>query len=228
MIYIGIDDTDNKTSRGTGHLARLTADDLGTDYEVKGVSRHQLLFDPRIPYTAKNSSAAIHLNLLDVDIDVLFERVKKVMLDNFEVGSDPGLVVSKAVSSDYIKFGNRAKKDILKFGEAYQLVERDNSTRLESLGGTQDGVIGALAAVGLAAGGNDGRYIRVGSVRDLEGLMSIQQVLSAGVDEIRMIDGRVVDDGIIVAEKLRPARRGSKVILFVEAGKEGWKPLKLD
>ena len=61
MIYIGIDDTDNKTSRGTGHLARLIAADLAQDYRLLGVTRHQLLVDPRIPYPAKNSSAAIAL-----------------------------------------------------------------------------------------------------------------------------------------------------------------------
>ena len=62
MIYIGLDDTDVLESRGTGHLAREIARSLKADYDVQGVTRHQLLVDPRVPCTKNNSCAAIHLN----------------------------------------------------------------------------------------------------------------------------------------------------------------------
>jgi hypothetical protein len=63
-VFIGLDDTDNLESRGTGWLARDIAAELSADYPVVGVTRHQLLVDPRVPYTSHNSSAAI---TLDVD-----------------------------------------------------------------------------------------------------------------------------------------------------------------
>ena len=60
-ILIGIDDTDNKDSRGTGFLSRQLAkriqeQDLG---KVKGISRHQLYVHPDIAYTSQNSSACL-------------------------------------------------------------------------------------------------------------------------------------------------------------------------
>ncbi|WP_041355139.1 hypothetical protein [Nitrosococcus halophilus] len=57
--FIGIDDTDNRESRGTGYRART----LGAQLEEKGlailegVTRHQLLVSPAIPYTSHNSAA---------------------------------------------------------------------------------------------------------------------------------------------------------------------------
>ncbi len=64
MIYlVGIDDTDNLESRGTGFIGRtmgeeISAAGLGI---CGGVSRHQLLFDPRVPYTSHNSSLCLEI-----------------------------------------------------------------------------------------------------------------------------------------------------------------------
>ena len=60
---LAIDDTDNLTSRGTGFLARQLALRMAEAgiAEVKAITRHQLLVDPRIPYTSHNSSACLVL-----------------------------------------------------------------------------------------------------------------------------------------------------------------------
>jgi len=63
MLFIGLDDTDTLESRGTGRLARRIAAALAADYSVLGVTRHQLLVDPRVPCTRNNSSAAIALGM---------------------------------------------------------------------------------------------------------------------------------------------------------------------
>ena len=55
MYLIGMDDTDNLESRGTGHMARQVAVTLEADHVILGVIRHQLLVDPRVPYTKRNS-----------------------------------------------------------------------------------------------------------------------------------------------------------------------------
>ena len=60
-LLIGIDDTDNLDTRGTGYRARTLAQglvDAGLA-AVHGITRHQLLVDPRIPYTSHNSSACL-------------------------------------------------------------------------------------------------------------------------------------------------------------------------
>ncbi len=92
MIYIGLDDTDNDDSRGTGRLARAIAGSLSARFPVRGVSRHQLLVDPRIPYTSHNSSATIHIETdAPVDLDALADEVGAMIRADFQEGSDPGL-----------------------------------------------------------------------------------------------------------------------------------------
>ena len=56
MIYVGIDDTDTVDTPGTNQLAKALVMRLARDYECVSIVRHQLLFDPRIPYTSKNGS----------------------------------------------------------------------------------------------------------------------------------------------------------------------------
>jgi tRNA(Ile2) C34 agmatinyltransferase TiaS len=229
MIYIGMDDTDNLESRGTGRLAREIAQDLSLDFTVTGVTRHQLLVDPRIPFTSHNSSAAIGLaETSQIDLEALFERVKALMMAGFVYGSDPGLCVAGAVSAQALsEFGRRAQGEVLSQAEAYQLAAK-HGVLLAGLGGSQDGVIGALAAVGLAASGEDGRYLLVGRTRDLSGLQELQAVLQAGISAVLTLDGQAVTQGLVQAEKLRPARRGGQPVLVVEWQDDHWQPLKLN
>ena len=41
-------------------------------------------------------------------------------------------------------------------------------------------------------------------------------------------DGLPVEQGLILADKLRPARRGNQPILYVEWQQDHWEPLKLN
>jgi hypothetical protein len=227
-LFIGLDDTDTPESRGTGHLARHIAAALARDYPLLGVTRHQLLFDPRVPYTAKNSSAAIVLAPNGhVAPEALMSHVQAMMREHFNPGSDPGLCIAPRVPGPITAFGRRAQREIVTQEEARSLAA-DHAIHLAGLGGTQDGVIGALAAVGLAASGDDGRYVSVGRSRDLSGLQPVTTVLAAGIADIRTLDGRRVTDGLILTDKLRPARRGAQPIAFVEWAEGYWRPLKLD
>lgn len=227
-IFIGIDDTDNKESRGTGHLARSIAERLFTQYPVSGILRHQLLFDPRVPYTAKNSCAAIILTPeILPDLQVIFNQIEAIMLENFQPGSDPGLCVATEVPTAIIEFGRKAQSDLVHQSEARSLAE-EHQILLRGLGGTQDGVIGALSAVGLAYSGQDGRYIEIGAIRALSGLQSVERVLQAGVHSIRTLDDVPVLEGMVLADKMRPARRFNQPILYVQQEDGFWQPLKLD
>ena len=61
IFYIGIDDTDILEGPGTGKIARGVAsrlEELGLGRH-RGVIRHQLLVDPRIPYTSHNSAKCV-------------------------------------------------------------------------------------------------------------------------------------------------------------------------
>jgi len=226
LIYIGMDDTDTLHSRGTGHLARVVAADLASDLCIAGVTRHQLLEDARVPCTAKNSCAAILVDD-EVDLDSLFARVKTMMLSSFIPGSDPGLCICKDVPPAVVAYGERVKQTLVTQMEARELA-RLHDVHLEGLGGDEDGVIGALAAVGLAASGDDGRYVQIGAIRDLTGMAVVADVLEAGVARVETLDGQRIETGLVLADKLRPARRGGEPVIIVEPMADGWRPLKLN
>jgi tRNA(Ile2) C34 agmatinyltransferase TiaS len=228
-VLIGLDDTDNEESRGTGHLARLIAASLSEAGAVLGVTRHQLLVDPRVPYTSHNSSAAIHLETNGgIDLSILFDRVRSFMLADFQPGSDPGLCVAAGVVPHAItEFGRSAQKEVITQAQARELASAVGF-RLQGLGGSEDGVIGALAAVGLAASGEDGRYLLVGRIRELAGLQPVQALLSAGVVAVKTLDGDPVDQGMVLADKLRPARRSGVPIQYVDWQGDHWQPVKLN
>ena len=247
MIYIGLDDTDNLESRGTGHLARLLADHLCPDYDVYGITRHQLLVDPRIPYTAKNSCATLHIRDdstscrgVSFDLNALAERVAVFVQHEAAQGSDPAICVVDDVPVAISDFGRRVQRSVVTQAEARALANA-HGMLLQGLGGTEDGVIGALAAAGLAATGNDGRFVHVGAVRELVGPQSIEVILAAGVAEVRDLNEHPILEGTVavggndsshrhapIQGRLRPAMREGKPILYVEPGNPDWKPLKLD
>ena len=232
MIYIGLDDTDNKTSRGTGRLARAMAATLSDRYRVWGITRHQLLVDPRVPYTSHNSSATLHLmEDGNVDLSALADEAQALMLDDFQDGSDPGLCIARTILPEMVQFGQRAKIDVVHQSTARDLASRCGCI-LRGLGGTDDGVIGALAGVGLAVTGNDGRFLLIGRSRDLQGVQPVKAILDCGIADVRTMEGRSLDQGLVDTEgKLRPAYREGCAILFVarhESDPSLWKPVKLD
>jgi tRNA(Ile2) C34 agmatinyltransferase TiaS len=227
QYIIGIDDTDNLESRGTGHLARMMAIALAQDFRVHGVTRHQLLQDERVPMTAKNSSAGILFEGDPYPLEEIASYARKMLLGDFQPGSDPGLCVATAVPAEIISYGGRAQREFVYQQEARNLAAA-HGIYLEGLGGTEDGVIGALAAVGLAASGNDGRYVQIGTIRDLEGMQPLSTVLATGIIAVQTVDAQPVIDGLVLADKLRPARRDGQPILFVERQADHWLPLKLD
>ena len=233
MVFIGLDDTDTLESRGTGYLARQIAAALASDYPVLGVTRHQLLRDPRVPCTKNNSSAAIALNIngrLGPGAPLecaLLECVQAAMVADYQPGSDPGLCVTSTVPTAITEFGRRAQRQLVTQDEARALAAA-HTIPLVGLGGTQDGVIGALAAVGLAASGEDGRYVLLGRSRELSGLQPVSALLAAGIAAVQTLDGQPVTGGLVQTDKLRPARRGGRPIAVVEWEGDCWQPLKLD
>lgn len=230
MFFIGLDDTDNLESRGTGHLARQIAAVLAADYRVLGVIRHQLLRDPRVPCTKNNSCAALLLPRNgdgDPSVPDLLARVREMMLADYQPGSDPGLCVAAHVPPAVTRFGQRAQRELVTQAEARDLAAA-HGLALLGLGGDEDGVIGALAAVGLAAQGNDGRYVQVGRLRTLTGLQPVAALLEAGLAAVQTLDGRPVVDGLVQTDRLRPARRNGRPVAVVEWNGDHWLPLKLD
>jgi hypothetical protein len=224
-FFLSIDDTDSLNSRGTGRLARAIADTLGQEYPVTAVTRHQLFVHESIPYTSHNSCAVIHIGPTAPDqAERIFSVARRVMLEDFVEGSDPGIALAHIgeVTPAMVAFGQDAKRTVLTQEKARTLA-KNCSIRLEGLGGTEDGVIGAMAGIGLASTGYDGRYLQKGRIRDILGPASAEMLLAAGIDMILTLDGVPVTTGTIMSQEGKSVKacpiRG-KTVLFVEE-KEG-------
>ena len=236
MIYAGIDDTDVKDSPGTNQLARWLIARLRPDYRSLVAVRHQLLFDPRVPYTSKNSSASLVWEpSARGSVEDLAAKIRGLMGEWFVTGSDPGLCVTDRVPGEIVSFGQRCQREIVSQDEARGLASR-HAVFLEGLGGTEDGVIGALAAVGLCAGGNDGRVVSIGVwPDDLSGPQDVALLHARGVAEIRDAASgeRIISGRVDVGKRLRPSWREGRVVLFVtpappqSAARARWQAVRL-
>lgn len=227
MEYIiGIDDTDNKESRGTGFHARRMAHLLEKQELafVKGITRHQLFLHPDIPYTSQNSSAAILLSTSN--ICKCLNACKEFLTSIAPAGSDIGIACIQKDShyNNLEKWGYNAKSEILTQKAALQLANRENIF-LEGLTGSKDGIIGALAATGLRKSGDDGRFIWLKGIKELrefpEGIYSLSGLIDqTGIDGYHEINNPKteinLESRIILNNWIRPVLKGNKVILLLE------------
>jgi len=226
---IGIDDTDVPGSRGTGRLARMVAAELmARGMRPCGVTRHQLLVHPDVPYTTHNSAACVAAEGDEPPEDALFSWLCDYVAAHSPDGADPGVCLARAesVGGRVTAFGERAQREVVSADEARALA-RDGSHLLAGLAGTRRGVIGAIAAVGLRAGGSDGRFIELGRIREIEGAVSVSEILAAGVDRVVAADGSRpgVSDLVETHGWVRPRLSGGRAVLYVGRRDEddvGW------
>ena len=234
MIYVGIDDTDIVGSPGTNQLARRIVGRLGGIAGGSIVCRHQLFFDPRVPYTSGNGSASIQLPRgEDVPRDELLETIRRVMREWFVAGSDPGLALATDTCKEMDVFAQRARREVVDQAAARAVAARAQC-HLEGLGGTNQGIIGALSAVALVAGGNDGRVVHVDTwpwPDEFVGVQSVRDIRARGIADIRTESGSAfAGDVVDVGKHLRPNWRGGKMVLFVEPSPDDpavWRACKI-
>lgn len=222
LYFIGVDDTDNLESRGTGFRARglgefLAANALAT---VTGITRHQLLVDPRIPYTSHNSSACLTAMADPARAGDLIAACRAYLERESASGADAGLCMAPAgAPADALReFGARAKREVLTRTEALALAEEAGAW-LEGITGTHDGLIGACAAVGLRAAGNDGRFLWLPGLRELSGVYAAGDLRAAAhIDAVHAVDGTAVApaERVDVGEWVRPVLREGRAVLLVE------------
>ncbi len=236
MIYVGIDDTDMPDTPGTTQLAKALVAQVADRLRCRLILRHQLFFDSRVPYTSKNGSASIQLEIpagQSVGLPELIVELRTRMLEWYVPGSDPGLCVTTTVPAEVTEFGRRCQRELVTRLDAEQLAER-HSLHLEGLGGTCGGMIGALAAVGLAAGRLEGRVVVNGTwPDDLSGLQSIAKLALRGVEVRCLATGQPIAEGEVdVGKHLRPNVREGRIVQFVEwvetATVPGWQAVRLD
>jgi hypothetical protein len=222
-ILVGIDDTDNLESRGTGFRARELGFMLAERglARVRGISRHQLYVHPDIPYTSHNSALCLDIEWMGGDVAHLGDITRDYLVETSAEGSDAGYCIAPyaAIGDDLMTYGKSAKSTVLTQATAVALAEA-NSLRLEGVTGTHGGIIGALACVGLRKTGHDGRFVWVKGVRDLETEATAGYLLGeTGIEVFATTSGPVTpapNDVVSVAPWPRPVLLNHQVVLLIE------------
>jgi hypothetical protein len=222
-ILVSIDDTDSIDSRGTGELAFL----LGQEMERNGwgkfgiITRHQLLVHPDVPYTSHNSSMCFNFDMKDGFMGNLTDHAARFLVKESAPGSDPGLCIAAIERIRkpelLIEFGRRAKQSVITMAEAVTLAA-EAEIHLSSHGGTEQGIIGALAGVGLRLSGNDGRLRGKLEIPSEDGVTTVGNILShPRVDTVRTPDGVFPDGGgrIKLVDKVKTVLLGGEMVLLV-------------
>lgn len=229
--YVCIDDTDELGGEiSTGEISEQLRAYVQEKYAPCSlVTRHQLFLDDAIPYTSHNSSMCFttHLTLAQKD-DLIAFAIKH--LENIcAPSSQPGLCVGfeemlvdpKAL----IKFGEDAKCKVLTKEAAYAMATRQNLHLSEHKNGGQ-GVIGALAGIGLRLQGNDGRV--KGKIKLKQSTISVKELLA--LDEICAVrlsnqEALPLEAIVYVNEALKTVWLNHEPVLLVEKTENGYVPL---
>lgn len=227
-VLIGLDDTDNLESCGTGFHARTIASELKTKGLASPVhiTRHQLLMSPLVPYTSHNSAACVGVNAEAGNIPSILDYCRDYLLANSAEGSDAGLCVAaeSAITAEIQRFGFLCKRRRVYQQDARRLAEA-HTLPLLGLTGTHDGIIGALSAVGLHASGSDGRLLWLKGVREMtDRIVDLGELFaSTGLDIIQSVEGEVLTDPslkIAMGSWPRAVWMNGEAVLIVEKGDE--------
>jgi len=194
---ICIDDTDDIGTKGTGEIAQEIAEILSDGAHRSFITRHQLYVHPDIPYTSHNSAMCFYLET-NKTLEVIKQLAVAHLLEQSAAASDPGLAIlacdSQFDKEALIRFGLEAKEQVKTKKDAYDLALQ-LGVSLSEHGGTGQGVIGALAGIGLRLYGQDGRVkgqIDLGQERCEEGVeLSVEEVLTrSGLDIVVDLSGQ--------------------------------------
>ncbi len=230
-VYISFDDTDVLDADvGTGKLARRFEKRVPDECSVWGVVRQQLLVDAAIPYTSHNSSACVVVDCPDVSY---VESLKNAAIAHIEAmslhGSDPGLCLvceGDPALSALESFGILCTARIVTQREA---IRAAGNAHLSGHGGTNDGVIGAAAAVGLTASGWSGRFIEYSGLRELPVRIAVSALQQKGIRVVSLDRDACLprpEDIVDTKGWLRPRLWGNAAVLPVKpAGAGFWESL---
>lgn len=223
-ILLCIDDTDDLVKgKGTGKLANEIAKEIAKMNwgKCERITRHQLLLHDDIPYTSHNSSMCFTAQIKKENYQDIINYASDYLVNESSPEADPGLCVVDIYSlnnpSILIDFGKRAKKEILTKEQAYELADSLN-IHLSEHGGTGQGIIGAMAGVGLRLSGNDGEFRGdLSFVKDRDIWMVGELCQYSTIDEVRDYNGRILqaEEQVIPGEKTKTILLKGKSVLLV-------------
>ncbi len=236
---ICIDDTDDIGTKGTGEIAEEIlqlllskasfnndSDGLSLVHSPTWVTRHQLFVHPDIPYTSHNSAMCF-----EVTSGLALAEIKDICIAHLATecasAADPGLAIADKdlLTADdiqkLISFGQDAKRLVKTKKDAYELAA-EIGVDLSEHGGTGQGIIGAIAGMGLRLSGHDGRVkgqLKVG-LKDSQSelTISVREIKQlTGLDAVIELNGFLLneDELIDVSGKIKAVMHNHKFALLV-------------
>lgn len=182
IFYVAFDDTDTiDCGRGTGKLARWFAEELPSDCTQIMVVRQQLLHSPQVPMTSHNSALCCIIETPDESYrSILIEKGIAHIKNHFFEGSDPGFCVASEKDNldELVAFGIKCTGVKTSQKEAQKAAR---NVHLSGHGGTNDGIIGATAAVGLTHLGDSGRIVDYADIRELPQITTAREIRQRGI-----------------------------------------------
>lgn len=227
-LLIGIDDTDNLESRGTGFHARSIGAVMQQNNwgECRVITRHQLLKSPLVPFTSHNSAACIKVETDESMLPDIEAFCIDYLSQNSAEGSDAGLCLAWQDETPLAlhQFGFLCKRQVVTQQRAWDIAAQ-YGLKLHGLTGDKDGVIGALAAVGLNGSGSDGRMLWLDGMRETaEQTVKLGDLLDqTGIDLVQSIEGQVLTEHALEIEMgawPRAIWQGGRSTLVVEKNED--------
>jgi len=226
-FLLGIDDTDSPTSQDTYALALS----LGRQMESLSIARlvnlscHQLWQYPSVSHTSENIASCL---LLDAESDRLREidlLCRQTLLRESAPGSNAGYALAawNQFDPDVVVWGKTCKLTSLNRLDGIALARRCEIA-IAGILGNGNGVIGALAAVGLRFEGNDGWIQWMPGLDSLRGVftaMELTQRVSIDGIETERHKRPAITDRIIINDRLKPILLDGRIILPVRSAKKG-------
>lgn len=225
-LIIGIDDTDTKETKGTGHLAEAFKKEIERNAwgRCSAISRHQLYVHDAIPYTSHNSAMCFEAELTGDCFDCIVEYGQHFLYTESAAGSDPGLCVAvcdTALDTEkLVHFGRQAQQRVLTKNDAYTLAGALR-IHLSEHGGTGQGIIGAVAGIGLRLTGNDGRFRGWYHIGPPGMPITVAELLAYDfIDTVKSESGERLDQAatvILGGDKLKTVLMGNEQVVLVRA-----------
>lgn len=222
-FLIGVDDTDNSRSSSTGLLGQrlglfLESSGLG---KLESVTRHQLMVNSQLVYTSDNSAICVTFEADSSKRSEIEMTCRSFILREYSAGANAGFVLASwpQITADVYTWARTVKTYLINREEAIQMA-RSARISITGLTGNGNGVIGALAAIGLRFRGDDGRFIWLPGMQLLNsGIYSSSEIMGiVPFDRIENLRGRAPkpEDQIEVGKWIRPVLREGRCVLLVE------------
>jgi tRNA(Ile2) C34 agmatinyltransferase TiaS len=163
-ILIGLDDTDCPGARiSTARLARMLGETFAKRARFLGAISHMLYRG--VEATTNNKASCLILeDDGELDVEALLDEAAAFIERHAEPSSGPGLVVTREAGPEAVRFGIDASRRLVSRAEAKPCL----ASLPHRLFGVGNGVIGALAAVGLTENGWSGRWLEYRQIRGVD------------------------------------------------------------